>query len=105
MRKKLTDIYDLARGKIRRYYYHKFRRDYIKKMHAKRHGECARCGTCCKLLFKCPFLDESTHPALCRVHNSRPTNCRIFPVDKADLRDRDIVDTGHKCGYYFETEL
>jgi len=105
MKKKIIEMFLLALGKLRRFYYHKFDKAAILKSRKKRHGECARCGTCCKLLFKCPFLDESQSPSLCKVHKMRPMNCRIFPVDKLDMRDRDIVNKNNRCGYYFETEM
>ncbi len=102
MKKIMIDMFLLAMGKIRRFYYHKFSKAHILRNHKRREGECARCGTCCKLLFKCPFLDESQTPSLCKIHNSRPMNCRIFPVDELDMRDRDIVSKDTKCGYTFK---
>jgi len=104
MSHRLNNMFKLAYGKVRRFYYHTFRRDYVIRKKRIRHGECARCGTCCKLLFNCVFLDESQSPSLCKIHNSRPMNCRIFPVDREDLLDRDIVDRSKRCGYYFESE-
>ena len=102
--KQMLAMFKLAWGKIRRFYYHKFNRSYVIKAKEKRHGECARCGTCCKLLFKCPFLDETQTPSMCKVHNTRPFNCRIFPVDRADIADKNLVDSTKRCGYYFESE-
>ena len=92
-------------GKIRRFYYGHFEGRKLKKKLAFREGECARCGTCCKLMFTCPFLtthqDGSTS---CMIHNKRPVNCRIFPADEVDLRDRDLVNPNIKCGYSFKNQ-
>ena len=65
-----------------------------------RRGECLRCGVCCKLVVKCPHLDESDLPA-CLVHEQRHRNCRIFPLDERDLGDRDRVSPETRCGYRF----
>jgi len=91
----------LGWGKVRRFYLHTFRRSYVEAMVASRQGECGRCAACCKLLFKCPFLDESGPIPTCSVHESRPMNCRFFPIDPKDLADRDLVDPGNPCGYSF----
>ena len=89
-------------GKIRRFYYGHFLGREVKKKLQTRQGECIRCGTCCKMLFQCPFLvthkDGSTS---CMIHDKRPINCRIFPIDNLDLRDRDLVSKEIKCGFYF----
>ena len=92
-------------GKIRRFYYGHFEGNKVKKKLTLRRGECARCGACCKLMFTCPFLvthiDGTTS---CMIHRRRPLNCRIFPVDMQDIRDRDLIDKVSKCGFYFESE-
>ena len=28
-------------------------------------------------------------------------NCRLFPIDERDLRDRDLVAPGAPCGFHF----
>lgn len=90
-------------GKVRRFYLHRFRRDFVERQLAKRQGDCGRCAACCKLLFRCPFLDESGPIALCSIHDRRPDNCRFFPIDPRDLADRDLVDPLNPCGYSFST--
>ncbi len=95
----------LAWGKIRRFYLGHFRPGYVESKTILRRGECLRCGACCMLLYTCPELEEladgNTH---CRIHEERPKNCRIFPVDQTDLKDRDLVardmDKG-TCGFDF----
>ena len=61
-----------------------------------RRGECNRCGACCKILFKCPFLVEDKGMFTCRVYDHRPPSCRLFPMVPADLREVD------GCGFSFE---
>ena len=99
----LKNRYNLLKGKIRRFIYGHFRKKTVKALHNERKGECARCGACCKLLFVCPFLafheDGSTS---CKIHTKRPVNCVIFPLDKRDIADRNIIDPKGKCGYIFE---
>lgn len=88
-------------GKIRRFLLGKLRPGYVLRMQAARQGDCTRCGSCCKLLYQCPFLDESSFPAMCTIHETRPENCRIFPVDSRDLTDRNFVQLKMNCGYSF----
>jgi hypothetical protein len=97
----VTKALRLGFGKVRRFYLHTFRKKYIEKQLKERLGECGRCAACCKLLFKCPFLDESGPIAMCSIHDRRPDNCRFFPIDPRDLADRDFVDPANPCGFYF----
>lgn len=52
-----------------------------------RQGECNRCGACCKILFRCPFLVEDQGVFTCSVYDHRPPSCRLFPMVPADLRE------------------
>jgi len=101
---RLRDQLILAWGKVRRLYYGVFRPGYVRRKAAQRRGECRRCGTCCKLVFVCPRLDESGDVPTCKIHDDKPLNCRIFPIDERDLRDRDMVCPDEKCGFYFVEE-
>lgn len=90
-------------GKLRRFYYHQCNSRYIRESHARRVGECARCGACCWLGHPCPYLvfgDDSL--TSCNIHTRRATNCRIFPVDEKDLHDRDLLLPDTPCGYSFK---
>src|ERR1700733_11460442 len=84
--------------KLRRFYLGTFRPEYIKKSIVEtRKGDCHRCGLCCELIYKCPFLgrDNSNLP-YCRVYGDlRPANCRNYPFDAKDSE----IDT---CGYTFK---
>ena len=89
-------------GKVRRLYLGKLRPAYVRQSAARRHGECRRCGACCKLGLRCRRLDEDATPATCVRHESRPMNCRVFPIDERDLADRDLVCPDAPCGYCFD---
>ena len=88
-------------GKSRRFFYSAFGNGYVARQLDRRQGDCRRCGACCKLLFNCPFLDESTTRCRCRIYGHTSRNCQIFPLDKRDLVDRDMVMPKIPCGYYF----
>lgn len=89
-------------GKFRRAFLIRFRRERVSKMLERRHGECRRCGACCKLLFRCPAFDDSAGTPRCLLYDDRPGACGLFPLDERDLRDRDIVLPHQKCGYSFD---
>ena len=72
-------------GKLRRLYLHTLHREYIRRNLARRRGECRRCGACCRLMFDCPYLDQSSELTSCTRHHMRWWNCKIFPVDERDL--------------------
>lgn len=96
----------LFRGKFRRFRLAHTRRgrEYIRRMERLRHGECSRCGACCRLAYRCQFLRMEGDVAACRFHNLRPANCRIFPLDPLDLADRDLVSPDRPCGFSFRDE-
>ncbi len=96
------EILIMLRGKVRRFYTTMFRKDFVEKREAARQGACHRCGACCKILYRCPFLLEE-NPGLytCRIHGVKPGNCQIFPLTNKDLRDRDIVSPAEACGFTF----
>jgi hypothetical protein len=84
--------------KLRRAYLGNFRKDYIQKAIADtRQGDCHRCGLCCELIYKCPFLGrDGQNLPYCRIYGDlRPANCRNYPFDKVDSE----IDT---CGYTFK---
>jgi hypothetical protein len=89
------------RGKARRFVQATLRRpEETEALLARRGGECNRCGECCKILFRCPFLatdEEGQHT--CRIYEKRFAQCRLFPLHAADLRE-----LGGQCSYTFEPE-
>ena len=84
--------------KFRRFYLGNFKPEVLQKSIAEtRKGDCHRCGLCCELIYKCPFLgrDGQSLP-YCRIYGDlRPANCRNYPFDAIDSE----ID---QCGYKFE---
>jgi len=92
----------LGLGKVRRFLYHSLRpRKTAGKLELRR-GECRSCGACCRLLFRCPHLIMEHGKSSCRVYERRPQNCRVFPMDRYDLGDRDVILPERVCGFRFE---
>ena len=86
-----------AQGKIRRFLTTNFRKQETVASLALRRGDCNRCGACCELLFKCPFLKKTPDgTTLCGIYENRPNSCRLFPIEKRDIRE--VKGT---CSYYF----
>jgi len=91
----------LGWGRLRRMYLATFRPGYVRRSLARRVGDCNRTGACCRLMFTCPLLDQRNDPVRCRVHEYKPSVCRLFPIDERDLRDRDIIAPDAPCGFSF----
>jgi len=88
-----------ARGKIRRFIQAKLMTQDVEALLAKRKGECNRCGACCKILFRCPFLGtDAEGQYTCQIYEKRFAQCRLFPLHAADLREVE------QCSYTFEQE-
>ena len=86
-----------AQGKLRRFVRANFKKHEIVASLALRRGECNRCGACCELVFKCPFLKRQTDgTSLCGIYENRPNQCRLFPTEQ-----RDIQELRGTCSYYF----
>jgi hypothetical protein len=77
-----------ARGKVRRFLQVQFRKDQVDGFIAHRQGECNRCGDCCKILFRCPFLTKDTEGnAMCRIYAYRFEQCRYYPIQPHDMHE------------------
>jgi hypothetical protein len=86
-----------AQGKLRRFVSSNFRRDEVVAKLALRRGDCNRCGACCEILFKCPFLRKHEDgTTTCGIYEDRPNQCRLFPIER-----RDIEEVRGSCSYYF----
>src|SRR5215831_20607105 len=86
-----------AQGKIRRFVNTNFRKQETIASLALRRGECNRCGACCELVFKCPFLKiQKDGTSMCGIYENRPNQCRLFPTEQ-----RDIQEVRGSCSYYF----
>jgi Fe-S-cluster containining protein len=89
-----------VRGKVRRFVEANLLKEDSQALLAKRRGECNRCGACCKILFRCPFLGtDAEGQYLCRIYDRRFAACRLFP-----LHARDLLELGEQCSYTFEEE-
>ncbi len=92
-------------GKVRRLCLGLFRKKYLESQYSQRRGRCLRCGQCCRLLYVCPHLEALPDGSTgCRIHEKRPSNCRIFPMDPRDLADRDLLGVSpdsRPCGFTF----
>jgi len=88
-------------GKLRRLLLISLRKGRVVESLERRRGECARCGACCKLFFRCPSFDDSDGSPRCLTYEDRPGACGLFPLDELDLRDRDIIQPHLPCGYHF----
>lgn len=82
---------------LRRVYLTHFRPDYVEKATAERQGECNRCGACCALVYRCPFLGhDAENLPYCRVYGTlQPAHCRTYPFDRVD-RDVEICSFSFK---------
>jgi Fe-S-cluster containining protein len=87
------------RGKARRFVQANVVRQDTEALLARRHGECNRCGACCKIAFRCPFLKtDQNGDSSCRIYGLRFTQCRLYPLHASDL-----LELKGQCSYTFET--
>jgi hypothetical protein len=87
------------RGKIRRFVQSSVLPGNTERLLANRRGECDRCGECCKILFKCPFLGtDEQGQYTCKIYAYRFSQCRLYPLQASDLRE-----VNH-CSYTFVEE-
>ena len=86
-----------VRGKVRRFVNIRFRKEEVVEKLALRRGDCNRCGACCEILFKCPFLKKAEDgTTTCGIYEDRPDQCRLFPIEPRDLREVRV-----ECSFYF----
>ena len=86
-----------AAGKIRRFYKSHFRQSEVEKMIKIREGECDRCGRCCKILFRCPFLIDEGETTYCIIYEKRFSQCRLYPIEP-----KDMLEVSGECTYKFQ---
>lgn len=88
-----------ARGKLRRFVQANVLKEDADALLAQRKGECNRCGACCKILFRCPFLGtDAEGNYTCRIYEKRFAQCRLYPLHAEDLRE--VAE----CSYSFEPQ-
>ena len=87
------------RGKIRRFIQSNVLTEDTDALLARRKGECDRCGACCKILFRCPFLGtDEEGKYTCQIYEQRFAQCRLFP-----LHSRGLLEV-EECSYTFDEE-
>ncbi len=86
-------------GKVRRFFRASVFTMENERLLAMRRGECTRCGACCKILLRCPFLDEVDGQYSCSIYGKHFAQCQIFPLVPKDLKELE-----EPCGYHFETD-
>jgi len=87
-----------ARGKVRRFIQAKLIRQDNEALLSQRKGDCNRCGACCKILFRCPFLGtDAEGQYTCKIYDKRFAQCRLFP-----LHAQDLLELGEQCSYTFD---
>lgn len=93
----------LLLGRPRRLFLNTLRRGYVRASHARRKGECIRCGACCAMGARCRFLGfDGEGLATCAVYGRRLSpNCKTFPIDVRDIADRNVVAPHVGCGFHF----
>lgn len=69
---------------------------------AMRQGDCNRCGACCQILYRCPFLRETEDGFMCGSYESRCDQCATFPIDPHSLVL--LQRMGITCSYTFQEE-
>jgi Fe-S-cluster containining protein len=88
------------RGKTRRFVQSTVLGQDPEPLLARRQGECNRCGACCRILFRCPFLGtDAEGQSTCRIYEKRFAQCRLYPLHAGDLRELE-----GQCSYTFEGE-
>ena len=90
-----------AIGKTRRFLQANFFKAKTEELLTLRQGECTRCGACCKILLRCPFLIEKPENPpgeiySCSIYGSRFNQCRLYPI-----ASKDLLDVEEECGYTF----
>lgn len=86
-----------AHGKLRRFVQIRFRKEEVVAALSLRRGDCNRCGACCEILFKCPFLKKHEDATTtCGIYEDRPNQCRLFPIEQ-----RDLAEVRGTCSFYF----
>lgn len=95
----MADVALLAlqfKGKLRRFVQSHGSQDTAALL-ARRQGECNRCGACCKILLRCPFLGtDADGQYTCRIYDRRFAQCRLFPLHAEDLREVE------ECSFTFD---
>jgi Fe-S-cluster containining protein len=56
-----------------------------------RRGICKRCGACCKLPYRCPWLRTTrAGKTRCSIYLIRPPSCRKYPRTRAEHLTKEV---------------
>lgn len=93
------NIFSQAMRKARRLYFSIFHKEYVQESIKTRQGDCNRCGACCALVYRCPFLGKDSQDLpICRVYGTlQPQQCKNYPFDSIDNEVED-------CTFKFEDQ-
>ncbi len=88
----------LATGKVRRFIKATVRQKRsLELVETSRRGQCTRCGACCMILYRCPFLERTRdHQYRCKIYGRHFAQCKLFPMEPKDLAEIEA-----ECGYFF----
>ena len=100
MRKVYKKIVTSFKMQVKRRYLMLLKKEAVEEGLKRRRGECLGCGACCQSSFPCPFLYEKDGMLLCKIHETKPDVCKIYPFNEEDV----FPHTKDKCGYYFVKE-
>lgn len=98
-KKSLKTVSRQAVGKVRRWVKSNFMTGKAQATISARIGECKRCGSCCKIVFKCPFYKEKEGRGLCAIYGHHFAQCKLFPIEPKDLIGLEDI-----CQYKFDLE-
>ncbi len=97
----LYDTLTLPYRTIRRYYYHRFKKDYVEKQIKVRKGTCEQHGCCYNVwstrLFSIVCRDEKDKTK-CSLWHRLPHACKIYPFDERDK----APSTRKYCSFHWE---
>jgi hypothetical protein len=94
------NIIRTIKNQLRRYYYFRFRKEYIAASIAKRQGSCKKCGKCCEvMIFQCVNFEKP----ICKIwqrmgFEQLPHQCQVYPFDESDKNS-----SAPDCGYYWRS--
>jgi len=80
---------------IKVYFFKQRTNDYV-DLHRK--GECSGCGSCCRFIRKCPYLNDNNS---CGIYENRHWICRIYPISDYDIQLVSRI-SDKKCGFCFK---
>ncbi len=88
---------------LRREFYLRFRKIYVREQLKKRKGHCKGCGCCIMATPQCKHFNSKTGECIIwktKGFDAMPLDCKIYPFDEQDK----ILFAKKNCGYHWEEE-